>query len=413
MIFIRKGEHFMGKDLKNKEIGNGFSQRKDGRYEGRFTYKGKRYSLYDNNLRTLKEEVKNKKYNLEHSIYGEIESLTLNQWFDIWLKEYKKDKVKNSTLNNYLSIYKNHIKPSIGKMVLKDIKTIHIQKLYNELYNSGMSSSTIHETVNSSLSNILKIAQDNDLLIKNPCKGVVFPERDYEEPRVLSVTEQKIFLNIVHGRYYEPLYLLALSTGLRIGEITGLKWSDIDFERKELTVNRTLHYFKDSESNQCNYVFQSPKSKSSHRTIPLIDDTINVLKKHKLRQNENLLRKGCNYEVYGREFKDMVFYTKNNTPIRREIIRVSLGIVARDINEREIELAKVEQRKAIVFEDITPHTLRHSFTTRAFEKGLQPKTVQVILGHSSLEITMNLYTHVMKDTKIKEIDKLCDILKMA
>lgn len=403
----------MGKDIKGKEIGKGVSQRKDGRYEGKFVYKGKRYTLYDFNLRALKEAIKVKKYDLEHSIYGDIESMTLNDWYDVWIKEYKINKIKESTILNYHSIFNLHIKPYIGNMQLNDIKTIHIQRLYNELYENGMAASTLHDTVNCALSNMFKIALDNDLIIKNPCKGVIFPERNKEEPRVLSIEEHKIFLNAVCGKYYETMFLMALATGMRIGELTGLKWSDIDFEKKELTVNRTLHYFKDSKSEQCNFVFQSPKSKTSQRTIPLIGDVVNLLRKHKVKQSENLLIKGRNYEKYGKEFKDMVFYTKNNTPVKRSIVWISLKIITEDINNKESENAKLEHREVIVIDKITPHTLRHTFATRAFEKGIQPKTVQTILGHSDLEITMNLYTHVMKETKIKEFDKLNDILKRA
>ena len=403
----------MGKDLKGKELGKGYSQRKDGRYEGRFTYKGNRYNLYDFNLRTLKIEVKKKRYEVEHSIYGEIEALTLNQWFNLWISEYKVKKIKDSTLVNYLSVYEKHIKSVFGKTLLNEIKTIHIQKFYNQLIENGMSSNTLHNTVNIVFSNIFKVALDNELVVKNPCKGVILPEKDFDEPRVLSNYEQKLFLNAIHGKYYEPLYLLALTTGLRIGELTGIKWSDIDFEKKELKVNRTLHYYKNSNTKHCEFSFQSPKSKSSQRTIPLIDDIITALKKHRIKQNTNLLKKGYDFEYYGEEFRDLVFLTKNNTPIRRETIRVSLSIVARDMNNRESDLAKSEERELISIEKITPHTLRHTFTTRAFESGLKPKTVQAILGHSNLEITMNLYTHVMKETKIKEIDMMSDMLRMA
>ena len=201
------------------------------------------------------------------------------------------------------------------------------------------------------------------------------------------------------------LCILGLSTGLRIGELSGLRWSDINFEDKTLTVERTYVYLHDVKSHQMKDVFHSPKTKNSCRTIRLLDSTLELLRCHKTKQDAEKRALGENWCPV-EDGEDLVFTTKNGGPVRGLTVSETLNNYVKKINKKEELQAAKEQREPVVFERITPHTLRHTFATRAFESGIPPKVVQQILGHSSLEMTMDLYTHVTEDVQSKEIQKL-------
>lgn len=371
----------------------GISLRKDGRYQARFTYNGKRYTLYDRNLNTLIKRFYEAKYEIEHGIYKVSSHFTLNQWFQIWIKEYKALTVKNYTLTSYINNYDRYIKIPLGNCSLKQIHTLQIQRLFNSLISGGLSTGTV-QYLHTLLKGVFGQAVKNNMLLSNPSLAVVLPKTTKKPIRVLSVVEQSIFLEAIKDNYYRILYMLALSTGLRVGELTGLMWDDIDFDKETLTVNRTLLYFKSSDSEKYSFHFQTPKSTTSNRIVPLIPQMVAELKLHKKQQQ--LLPQS-------NEMKNLVFTTRVGTPLQEVYLFKDLAAVVNKINT-----AFPEQN----FDTITPHTLRHTFATRAFENGLAAKTVQELLGHSNIHITMDLYTHVTNDIKVREMKKLSNILQL-
>ena len=392
-----------------KPLPKGISLRKDGRYQGRFTFNGKRYTYYSRDIKELQKKMADARYELEHGIYGSGLDITLNHWFDVWMKEYKLLTVKNSTILLYSLNYERYVKESIGNYLLKDIKTIHIQKIYNEMHRQGLSLGTI-QIVNSVLNNLFSQAVKNDYLMKNPCMGAILPKGEKKEPRVLTFYEQTLFLAAISGDFYEPLYQIALCTGLRIGELSALTWEDIDFEKKSLSVSRTLLYQKDYRTGEYGFRFQTPKSGSSKRIVPLIPDAVQILKKHQKAQKAYIM---ANREEWNPvdEMNNLIFTTRHGTPVQEAHMVKRLAAVTGKMNRLEKEIAAKENRMPYIIENITPHTLRHSFATRAFENGLAPKTVQELLGHSNMNITMDLYTHVTYDTKKREMQKMSKILK--
>jgi integrase len=388
----------------NQKLPPGITRRKDGRYQGRFTSNGKRYTLYDKNLRVLKKRLADAKYEAEHGYYCTGGQITLNNWYQTWLDEYKSVVVKNSTLLLYTTSYERYIADVLGNRKLQDIRTIHIQKLYNDLQKSGLSVGTI-QIVHAVLFNIFKLALKNEILVKNPCVSAEIPREEKKEPRVLTASEQDIFLENIHGNYYEPLLKVALGTGLRIGELLGLTWDDIDFKASTISISRTLLYMKDRQTGHFCFQFQTPKSRSSKRTVPLIPSLVILLKEQKKYQHVQQIARGPFWTpLTGME--NLVFTTKNGTPIQEVYVVKCLNTVTDKINRIENHQALYEKRDPIPFVKITPHTLRHSFATRAFENGLAPKTVQELLGHSNINLTMNLYTHVTQDIKVHEMEKL-------
>lgn len=395
----------MALDKNGKTLPKGITLRSDGRFMGRFTYAGERYTMYDDdNPKRLKKAMEDMRYELEHGIKGKVNNVTLDKWVEIWLTEYKANTVKESTYLLYRNYYEWYIKPQIGRLKIKDIKNVHIQKIFNAMKDKKLSLNTMKKTY-SIIYDILNYALNNDIILKNPCIGIALPKQEVKKRRVMTIAEQEIFERAMQGSTYEHVYKVALCSGMRIGEILGLTWSDVDFENSLISVNRTLLYYQLGKGEKCVPKFQEPKTKAGKRRIPMLTQMIRVLKLQKLQQNTQRVELGNNYqELEG--FENLIFTTKFGKPIYESYINENLKYIVSHINKEEYKQAKEEGRDPVTFEKITPHTLRHTFATRAFEKGMKPKTVQEILGHSSLSMTMDLYTHVTEETKVEEMKKL-------
>jgi len=388
---------------KERRLPKGISKRADGRYQGRFTFQGERFTLYDRDIKALQKKMADAKYEMEHGIYLNAQHMTLNTFFETWLREIKENTVKANTLSVYMEIYKIHIAPALGKQQVSSINKLMVQRLLNNMSKNGLSANTLAKT-KAILYSIFKEAMENRMISYNPCENITI-RRDKTERRVLSYKEQQIFLEAIRGSRYEMLCILGLSTGLRIGELSGLRWSDINFEEKTLTVERTYIYLHDIKNHQMKDEFHSPKTKNSCRTIRLLDSTLELLTAHKKKQEKEIAAAGEEWcPVEGGE--DLIFTTKNGGPVRGLNVAETLNNYVKKINKQEELRAAKEHREPEYFERITPHTLRHTFATRAFESGIPPKVVQQILGHSSLEMTMDLYTHVTEDVQSREIQKL-------
>lgn len=339
--------------VQNSALPQGISLRKDGRYQARFTYNSKRYTIYDRDLKVLCKKYYNIQYELEHNIYKVSSHMTLNQWFQIWAKEYKSLTVKEYTLTNYTNNYNRYIQSPLGKYPLKSIHTLQIQQLFNSLITKGLSVSSVNY-LHTMLKGIFKQAVKNNMLSENPSLAVSLPRAAKKARRVLSLYEQNIFFETIQDNYYRFLYMLALSSGLRIGELTGLMWDDINFKQKTITVNRTLLYYKSIHSDKYSFQFQTPKSISSQRTVPLIPDMVKGLKEHRLQQENLRLSTWTPHKG----MEQLVFTTRIGTPLQEVYLFKDLISVVKKINLLFPE---------IHFEPITPHTLRHPYVNPALK----------------------------------------------
>ena len=218
--------------------------------------------------------------------------------------------------------------------------------------------------------------------------NTVIAKEEKKERRVLTIRETELFLEQAKGTFYENLFILALETGLRVGELSALQWEDIDFKKKVIHVKHTLCYF----SKNGKYVFEMHDTKTNNgkRTIPLTAKAINSLKCQKLQKQEIILKGKTAKE----EFQNLVFVTKNNQPTQQFLINQCMQLVIQNMNKAGID-----------FSPFTLHTLRHTFATRAIECGMNPKTLQKLLGHGTLQMTMDLYCHVTEDTLFLEMEK--------
>ncbi len=375
----------MGKDLKGKEIGDGIYQQPNGTYCARFVDKfGRRKSKRSKKLQEVRQWIADATYIDEHSDLDQATDMIVDAWFDYWIS-IKKQTVRPNTVRNYSERYERNIKDVIGKKLLTEVKPIHCQTIFSKMAEEGYKTTTIYQT-RIALYNMLEFARENDVLITNPCKKSV--KSDMGKPstkkEALTIDVQKKFLEAVVGYSYENQYRFVLQTGLRTGELIGLKWSDIDFENRTMKIERSMEYrYKVGE-----WRIGPPKSKSGYRTIPLTDEAIRIL--------ENQRAKNKKLKLIPIEWNDTVFLCRNGTPVKNSTY--------------DTGLFKYCDRVGIPH--FSMHVLRHTFATRCIEGGMKPKTLQKILGHSNIGITMNLYVHITEDEKHREIDLVADALKV-
>ena len=218
------------------------------------------------------------------------------------------------------------------------------------------------------------------------------PKTKTKQIRVLTVKEQREVLEHAKERIHENLIQVALGTGMRGGELLGLTWDDVDFRKREISVNKTLVYIKDKETKKYVFKYQTPKTKNSIRTIPMQDSVYKALKRQWIQLKEMQLSASEWQPLEG--FENLVFVGKNGKPITEHTFQVTLDWIEKSINK--------ERKK---------HALRHTFATRCFEAGIDAKVVQGFLGHYSIAITLDLYTHVTDDKAKSEMDKLQNLYK--
>lgn len=262
------------------------------------------------------------------------------------------------------------------------------------MLDSNKSIPTIRQ-INTKLKTCLSEAEKQGLIQRNYCTMVNIPvEKKENKLEILTLEQQKSFIKAIDGHKLEVLFLLALGTGLRLGELLGLKWFDIDFKKSNLTVKRTLQrtYFIDKTGNrELKVLEQEPKTSNSYRTVPIPKDVLNKLKEHKVNQNSDILKAG---ELYRND--NYVFCNELGIPIDDKRPLRNLKSI---LNSLDIEPIKF-------------HGLRKTYATRLFENDVPPKTVQVLMGHYDISITLNIYTQVMEDKKVEAVEKLDKIFSL-
>ena len=324
------------------------------------------------------------------------DTITLSQWFHTWLFNYRKNDLKPSSFERYEGIYRNYLENSnLGKTKLKDLRTSHLQIYYNELSTNGKPASTI-KNINKYLKACLNQALKENYIMKNYCTLVTLPKVESSKDNIKAFTmeQQQIFMHESLKHDKGIIYICALGTGLRLGELLALRWSDINLKDKTISVNKNIketYTFDDKEEKHYTVVEQLPKTDTSIRTVPLNDNLIELLQEYRKNQ---LNERDQNIDIYFDDYLIFSSYTGNY---------LSSG----NVRKKFKDILKICN-----LPDFRIHDLRHTFATRLFEKGIAPKTVQTLLGHTDIQTTMNIYTHVMDNTKNEAINLLNDIFNI-
>lgn len=379
----------MGTNLKGKELGEGISQRKDGRYQGRYTDRfGKRKYVYDADLSELKKKLRKVMAENDCGMNVCDDTMTLNEWFEEWITTYKSNCV-DTTILTYKIAYKR-IESTLGDIPLSKLNVATIQRAINKIESPQSQKDTL-KILRCSLDKAVKV----ELLVKNPANNVVIKTiRKKKEQYAFSEETTQIFLNEIKYTTSYPICVVGFGTGMRIGEILGLTWDCIDWKKKQIHVKQTLVYV--SQKNEWRSEFHPTKTNSSDRYIPILPQVESILKEQYKRRLEMNLSGIEPFEG----FENLVFFTRTNHPIAPAYLRKMMCALSKELQIKYPDKG---------FEKFHPHTMRHTFATHALRSGMQPKTLQKILGHSTLAMTMDLYSHVLEDTLEQEMQKMAGL----
>ena len=368
-------------------------KRSDGRWEGRYTAgrdpnTGK--AIYKNVLAKTQKECKEKlKRAIEENAKVDTiraEQYTVGQWMDVWFENCAKIKVRPSSHKTYRGYINNHIKPNIGKIPLNKLSSLDLQKLYKKLLSGGrveriesknqpkgLSAKTVRN-INQVISSAMDFAIDQKLIATNPTDGCALPKLEHREMNTLSVEQLASFLHEAQESGVFELYYIELATGLRRGELLGLKWEDIDLEQGIIHVRRQIARI-DGE------IVEAPlKTKNSYRTLSIGQDAVEILK-----------------EQQGKTNSEYVFPSPTGGPISPDSVLKMLHRVLKRAGLPEIRF----------------HDMRHTFATVALQNGVDIKTVSGMLGHYSAGFTLDTYAHVTTAAQRQAANTMSSILSDA
>jgi integrase len=353
--------------------GDGITKRKDGRYMARYTVQTpdgpKRKTVYGDKYGEVEKKLNEARANADKGLTFDAGKLTTAEYLNRWLTDSVKDTVRQRTYERYESLVRVHIVPTLGRVKLKNLTPAHVRGFYREKLDSGLAPrSVLH--LHRTFSKALKQAVDDGLIPRNAAASVRPPQPRKEEIQPLSREQVHTFLETVSGDRLEALYVVAITAGLRRGELLGLKWEDLDLDAGMLQVRRTLSETREGR------IFEAPKS-GKGRGVRLTRRATAALRAHRKAQLEEKLGRGSLWQENG-----LVFASETGTPIQgRNMMR-----------HYKIRLERAGLPSTFRF-----HDLRHTCATLLLKQGVHVKFVQELLGHSDVALTLNVYSHILPD----------------
>ena len=405
MVERRKDSH--GRVLKENE-----SERANHTYQFRWRdHTGKRHYIYAKTLEDLREKEKEVQKYRNSGIRIENRNITVNDIFDLWVKIKKG--IKDNTFQNYIYMYEHFVKPDFGTFKLINLKKSDVRRFYNILADERNMKISSIESIHTVLYQVLELAVDDNYLLSNPSDNALKELKkthDFgnEKRRALTIKEQEIFIKFLNEsplcRRWKPIFTVMINTGLRVGELTGLRWEDVNFEKNVIEINHTLVYYK--HKNGCYYSINTPKTKSGYRTIPMLDSVRNAL----LEEKEYQLNCGVPQDITIDGYTNFIFINRYGNVQNQSMLNKALRYIMRECNQEILDKNGCTEN-TIYLPRFTCHNLRHTFATRLCECGTNIKVIQEVLGHGDIKTTMNIYTDATQELKNSEFIKFNDYLK--
>lgn len=373
-------------------------RKSDGLWEARVTVghddegKQKQISKYFNTRNEARDWLTETQHNIQTGSYVKPHKITVSHWLDTWLTVYEKPTIRQTTYDNYETMIRVHIKPAIGHIPLMQLQASDLQQLYNQKAKEK-SSRTVHliyHVINMALKQALK----EQKVYRNVNEATKLPPLQHKEIEPLTIEQIHKFLEVAEQDRLYTAFLLELGTGLRRGELLAIKWQDIDLENGKIFINRTVaRVRKENGSTKTELVYQEPKTKKSKSSVPIPEDIVKELKKHKARQDSQ--EKWFFKEKYHNN--DLVLCSEDG----------------RQLDPRSFTKRYARLLKQAGLPEVSFHTLRHTFASLMLEEGEDMRTVQEILRHTRLSTTADIYTSVTEKLKKRAAVKANNILKKA
>lgn len=391
---------------KNGNNEGSIRKRSNGRWEARYTdgrtSDGKQVqrSIYGKTRKEVAEKLNQILQQKQSGTYVTPNRLLLQNWLVQWLRNYAVLAVRPSTYISYEGYVYNHIIPTLGTVPIQQLTPAIIQDFYNQKFESGrtdgkggLSPKTIRNLHNM-LHQAMEQACINGLIQNNPTNGAVIPKQEKKEMRVLSVEEETRLIQVVPQHRLGFAILFDLATGLRIGELCALKWSDVNFYRQTIRISRTLQRVKKNMAEKVNgenataILEGNVKTNSGFREIPIPDNIFAKLMEHQRQQQMEKAYCGVAYQD-----NDYIFAMPLGTCVEPSTMRDALNYL--------LHTAGIDHANF--------HALRHTFATRAIEHGVDVKALSTILGHSTVQLTMDLYCHSSLDHMRDSMEKMAGL----
>lgn len=404
------------KDKSRVVLRKGELQRENGTYHYCWTDEnGKRHFVYAKTLEELREKeaaIEKDKYD---GIKAEARYTTLNDLFELW-KKIKRG-LKDNTFQNYIYLYDTFVRDVIGDRRITTIKKSDIKKYYNYLVDERHLKLNTVDGIHNVLHQVFQIAVDDDYIRHNPTDKVLGEMKrahGFKVPKRKGLTRQQQELlldylrnNPVYHHWY-PLIAVMVGTGLRVGEVTGLTWGDISFERNLINVNHTLVYYNHKSTDGkkgCYFNVHSPKTDAGIRLVPMLGFVKEAFQME--REMHELLDVKCEVTIDG--YTDFIFLNRFGETQHQGCINKAIRRIIRDCNDAQFEKS---ENPEVLLPPFSCHSLRHTFTNRMCEAGVNPKIIMETLGHADISTTMNIYADVSEEFStegFKGLDKYFNI----
>lgn len=393
-------------DSRHVRLKTGETEKSNGGYEYRWTgTDGKRHSIYAPTLEQLREMEEQIIVDKHDGIKADVKALTVNDCFKLW-KELKRG-VKDSTFQNYVYMYEMFVMPTFGKKRVVQVQRSDIKRFYNGLVDQKVLKISTVDNIHNVLHQVFQVAVDDNYIRQNPTDRMLKELRvahghEIEKRKALTLAQQELFFNYMKNtpryRHWYPVFYIMANTGMRVGELTGLRWQDVDMDNGMISVNHTLVYYNHRDELGTYFSINTPKTEAGCREIPMVAGVKEAFEMIREYQEDAGIQSKVRIDGY----EDFIFVNKDGNMQHHGTLNKAIKRICRDCND-QVLLEQGIESNPVLLPNFSCHILRHTFATRLCESGINIKVIQDVLGHVDVSTTMDIYVDVMNETKKREL----------